>query len=157
MMRACTECFLLRDEPRREVLLGYKKIGFGAGKYAGIGGKVNPGEAVIDAAVRELEEEIGVRVDVAWLEPVAELTFTFPARPSWNQVAHVFLATKWEGEPSEGDEMVPSWHSVGALPLDRMWSDTAEWLPRVLAGHATIARFIYAPDNESVHEMIFDK
>jgi len=37
-----TVCFLIKNTQQREVLLGYKKIGFGAGKYAGIGEKSNP-------------------------------------------------------------------------------------------------------------------
>lgn len=35
-----------------KVLLGMKKRGFGAGKWNGFGGKVNPGETIEDAARR---------------------------------------------------------------------------------------------------------
>ncbi len=34
------------------MLLGLKKRGFGAGKWNGFGGKVNPGEDIVDAALR---------------------------------------------------------------------------------------------------------
>ncbi len=34
------------------VLLGLKKRGFGVGKWNGFGGKVEPGESIIDGAVR---------------------------------------------------------------------------------------------------------
>jgi len=36
----------------RAILLGYKKRGFGAGKWNGFGGKVEIGETVEDAAKR---------------------------------------------------------------------------------------------------------
>ena len=36
----------------QSLLLGMKKRGFGEGKWNGFGGKVNIGEAVVDAAVR---------------------------------------------------------------------------------------------------------
>jgi len=35
-----------------EILLGYKKRGFGAGKWNGFGGKVEAGETIEDAAKR---------------------------------------------------------------------------------------------------------
>jgi len=35
-----------------EILLGYKKRGFGAGKWNGFGGKVEIGETIEDAASR---------------------------------------------------------------------------------------------------------
>jgi 8-oxo-dGTP pyrophosphatase MutT (NUDIX family) len=35
------------------VLLGFKKIGFGAGKFKGFGGKVESGETILQAALCE--------------------------------------------------------------------------------------------------------
>jgi 8-oxo-dGTP diphosphatase len=61
-MKHMTVCFLLKKTPEREVLLGNKKAGFGAGKYAGIGGKVEADETVEMAVIREVQEEIGVKV-----------------------------------------------------------------------------------------------
>ena len=51
---------IIHEHPR--VLLGMKKRGFGQGKWNGFGGKVNDGESIEEAAVRELEEEAGIRV-----------------------------------------------------------------------------------------------
>jgi len=34
------------------ILLGYKKRGFGSGRWNGFGGKVEPGESIEEAAVR---------------------------------------------------------------------------------------------------------
>ncbi|HBY09281.1 MAG TPA: hypothetical protein DEH22_16440, partial [Chloroflexi bacterium] len=61
-MRDATLVLLLKNHPVAEVLLGYKKIGFGQGKYTGFGGKVEPGETVAEAALRELTEETSVTV-----------------------------------------------------------------------------------------------
>ncbi|MEJ0073651.1 MAG: NUDIX domain-containing protein [Candidatus Saccharibacteria bacterium] len=53
-----TTLLLLRRND--EVLLAMKKRGFGAGRWNGVGGKLDPGETVEQALVRECQEEIGV-------------------------------------------------------------------------------------------------
>ncbi|MGQ9683960.1 MAG: 8-oxo-dGTP diphosphatase [Anaerolineae bacterium] len=143
-------CFLVRGEPAAEVLLGLKKRGFGAGKYGGIGGKVEPGEEFSLAARRELAEEIGITVEEADLQPAGRITFHFPARPAWSQVMHLFLLRRWRGEPQEGAEVRPEWFPVHGVPYERMWPDARFWLPRVLAGESVVQEFTYAPDCESL-------
>ena len=53
-----TICFLHDDE---KVLLAMKKRGFGEGWWNGYGGKLIEGETPEEAAIRELEEESGIR------------------------------------------------------------------------------------------------
>jgi len=62
-MIQATLCFLFRDEPYPGILLGYKKRGFGLGKYGGFGGKLKDGETLAWAASRELREESGLIAD----------------------------------------------------------------------------------------------
>ena len=50
-------CFIVKDG---RVLLIRKKRGLGAGKINGPGGKLEPGETALAAAIREVQEEIGV-------------------------------------------------------------------------------------------------
>jgi mutator protein MutT len=130
--------------------LGFKKSGFAAGKYNGIGGKVEPGETVAAAAVRELEEEIGIIAAEEDLEAVGHFTFIFSAKPEWNQVVHTFLLRTWQGEPGESDEMAPEWFSVNDIPYGRMWPDDSHWLPKILAGDQVQARYLYREDNETI-------
>jgi ADP-ribose pyrophosphatase YjhB (NUDIX family) len=145
-----TLCFPIHGHPPDRMLMGFKKGGFGAGKYDGFGGKVEPGETVAAAAARELAEECGLQVAAADLRYAARLTFVFPYRPAWSQVVHAFLATTWQGEPEESDEMRPAWFAPDEIPYGRMWQDSAHWLPRVLAGERIQAHFVFAADNESV-------
>jgi 8-oxo-dGTP pyrophosphatase MutT (NUDIX family) len=56
-MKHVTIMFLRREG---ELLLAMKKRGFGQGKWNGAGGKAEPGETPLQAAIRETEEEIGV-------------------------------------------------------------------------------------------------
>jgi 8-oxo-dGTP pyrophosphatase MutT (NUDIX family) len=152
-MTEATLCILVREQPPKQVLFGLKKAGFGAGKYGGFGGKVEEGEAVQDAALRELEEETGLRVQREHLRYVARLEFLFPARPSWNHHVHVFLTTSWWGELQETREMSPKWFPVDDLPFDAMWQDGRYWLPRILAGDRVWGRFTFREDNETIETM----
>jgi 8-oxo-dGTP diphosphatase len=151
-MQQMTICILVSGDPAREVLLGLKKRGFGAGKFAGFGGKVEPGETTRLAAARELAEEISIAVAEADLQLVGHLTFLFPVKPAWNQVVHVFLVGHWDGEPTESAEMRPCWFARDVLPFAQMWQDAAHWLPRILDGQSIRARFTFLDDNETVRD-----
>lgn len=146
-MKRLTLCFPLYNG---QVLVGYKKRGFGAGKFAGFGGKIEPGETLAQAAVRELAEECRLQVDPFHLEYVAALTFIFPARPSWNERVYAFLVRRWQGQPLETEEMRPSWFPFANIPYQQMWQDNRLWLPRVLAGECLRGRFVFREDNETV-------
>jgi 8-oxo-dGTP pyrophosphatase MutT (NUDIX family) len=129
--------FLRRDD---EVLLAMKKRGFGEGRWNGVGGKVEPGETIESAMIRETQEEIGVTPTV--YEKVGDIRFDefFKGEPTLMHV-HIFTATKWEGEPIESDEMKPEWFKTSEVPYDEMWSDDPYWLPQVLAGKKISADF----------------
>ena len=50
-----TLMFVVRDG---QILLIHKKLGLGAGKINGPGGRIEPGEEPVDAATREVQEEL---------------------------------------------------------------------------------------------------
>jgi len=138
------------DRPQHRILLGFKKTGFGTGKYVGFGGKLGPGETLAMAAVRELREESSLQAKPQNLWYAAQLEFLFPAHPEWNRLVHVFRLEFWEGEPEESDEIRPEWFGLDQLPLNQMWADAAYWLPQVLLGIRLRMRFTYNEDNQTV-------
>ena len=148
-MHAATLCFLINKQEGK-ILLGLKKRGFGAGKYNGYGGKINDGETIQEAALRELREESGIVVYPSYLIKHAELHFTFPRKEAWNQIVHVFVAEQWEGNDSETDEMKPYWTLFHTIPYDKMWQGDKHWLPLVLQGKKIKAYITFAEDNESM-------
>lgn len=152
-MIQATLCYLIRGNPPSEILLGLKKAGLGEGKYGGFGGKIEAGETIALAAVRELQEETGIKVCEKDLQYMGHLTFLFPAKPEWSQVVHAFLATRWDGSPVESTEMIPAWFAIDDIPLEQMWQDVYHWLPRVLAGERVRASFTFKDDNETVDEV----
>ena len=142
-LRQATLCFLIKED---EILLARKKRGFAEGKMNGVGGKVNDGESVEKAAVREAYEEIGVIVK--FLKQVATLDFYFTHNPDWNQQVIVFEAREWEGVPKESEEMKPFWYSFQKIPYKKMWADDIYWLPLVLEGKKVKASFLFNEKEE---------
>jgi 8-oxo-dGTP diphosphatase len=120
-----------------------KKRGFGIGKWNGFGGKLQDGEDIKAAMVRELQEEAGVNVLPKNLIEAGTLNFRFKDNSDWDNFCYVFTANEWTGEPSESEEMRPKWYATNALPFDNMWIDDPYWLPLVLAGKTIHAEFLF--------------
>jgi 8-oxo-dGTP diphosphatase len=142
-----TAVLLLRTaaDGRREVLMGPKKTGFGAGLVNSPGGKVEAGETPAEGVARELEEETGMTVGVADLVPAADVVFRFPDVPEWPDLRlFFFTATRFTGEPQETEEIAVNWLPEREIPYDRMWDDTQLWLPQVLAGEFVVMDVVYA-------------
>ncbi|HIE56740.1 MAG TPA: 8-oxo-dGTP diphosphatase, partial [Anaerolineales bacterium] len=154
-MKPATLVLLLKGNPTAEILLGYKKIGFGQGKFTGIGGKIEPGEKVVAAARRELAEETGVTVFSDSLVLAAVLEFRFPYKPEWEHRVHVFTARRWVGIPAESREIRPQWFPLDAIPYPKMWDDAYYWLPRLLKGENFEAKFVFKADNATVDQVKF--
>ncbi len=123
-----TLLFLLKEN---QILLGMKKRGFGAGKYNGIGGKLEPDETVEQAMVRETQEEIGVTPTKYQKHGVLDFDMYYKGEHVL-EVVHIFTATEFDGEPQESDEMRPTWFMLDKIPLDQMYQTDAKWLPLVL-------------------------
>lgn len=150
-MIVTTSVFLRKDN---KILLALKKRGFGMGKLVGVGGKREAGESIEQAAAREVFEEIGVRVTK--LERMATVVFDDLRYKGAIEKTpmYVFVATEWEGEPQESDEVKPEWVALSDIPYEKMWSDAKVYLPRVLRGEKFEAYFRYNEHNEFIEERI---
>lgn len=129
-MKQVTLLFLLKDD---QILLAMKKRGFGEGMWNGVGGKVEAGESILEAAGRECQEEICVTPrDLAL---AGRIRFTVNGGDEIiEHECSVFTATAWQGEPCETEEMEPKWFNVTDIPYDKMWPDDTLWIPHLIAG-----------------------
>lgn len=147
-----TLCFAHDDS---NVLLGMKKRGFGAGRWNGFGGKLQEGETIEAAALRELKEEAGlVSRD---MEKRGVVTFVYNDDQATMEV-HIFSVTNFDGEPEESDEMLPKWFAYNEIPFNDMWPDDKYWLDLFLDGKKFEGEFIFSDYdtiiNHSVKEII---
>jgi 8-oxo-dGTP pyrophosphatase MutT (NUDIX family) len=133
-----TLLFLIKDG---QILLAMKKRGFGAGRFNGIGGKIEPNETIEQAMIRECQEEIEVTPTNYW--KVAEHDFLVEGGNAWRMYAHVYFCDEWQGEPNETEEMAPQWFNRSDIPYDKMWQDDAHWLPQVLEGQKVFGDFTF--------------
>ncbi|WP_120337601.1 8-oxo-dGTP diphosphatase [Cryobacterium soli] len=145
-------CYLTRlsESGAPQVLLGRKKKGLGLGNIVGLGGKLEPGESALEAAVREVQEESGLIVSADALTAMGVLTYLFPHKPAWSQRSNVFVTDRFTGTPRESDELNPVWFTIADLPVDEMWDDARHWLPGVLAGVPVEATFTFGEDLATV-------
>ncbi|OGD71756.1 hypothetical protein A3A84_03225 [Candidatus Collierbacteria bacterium RIFCSPLOWO2_01_FULL_50_23] len=119
-----------------------KKRGFAQGKWNGVGGKMDDKDKNIEeTAIRETNEEI--QVNPTSLKQVAVLNFFHLGKTDNNQQVTVYLTSKWEGEPTESEEMAPRWFKINEIPYDEMWEDDRFWLPKVLSGETVEADFLF--------------
>ncbi len=137
----------IRDGGR--VLLIRKQRGLGAGRINAPGGKIEAGESPLACAVRETREEIGVTVRQAAL--MAELRFVERVDQQW--YGYAFVASDYDGVPTETVEATPHWFAVDDIPYDEMWEDDRLWLPHVLAGRFVKANFLFESSAALAHEL----
>lgn len=125
-VKLMTEALIVKDG---KILLGRrKKDGFGQGKWLGFGGKVEAGESIEEAMVREFEEEAGIRTKT--FEKRGVLTFHYVDDPDME--VHYFEVLTYGGKPTESDEMENAWFEFDNIPYDKMWPNDKYWLPMFL-------------------------
>lgn len=132
---------------RGQILLINKLRGLGKGKINAPGGKIEPGETPLHAAVRETEEEVGVTPLHLHRNGILRFAFT----DGYSMKCHVFTAPSFSGTVRESDEAIPFWCKESMIPYPRMWEDDRLWLPLVLKGKVVNDDFIFEGDTMLWH------
>ncbi len=144
--RCATLLFVVRGD---EILLIRKKRGHGAGKINAPGGMVEVGETPLQCALREIEEEVGVRaLDVA---PLVELHFQDTDGSAL--LGYAFSARDCVGVPRETAEAAPFWCATSRIPYAQMWEDDVLWLPYLLDGTSVLGEFLMHEERLLAHRL----
>jgi 8-oxo-dGTP diphosphatase len=118
-------------KPDGDVLLGQRPEGKPyAGYWEFPGGKVDPGETIAQALVREFREELGLTVRSA--EPWCCVEHVYPHA---HVRLHFYISRDWEGEPQGLEGQAFGWHGADAThalsPLLPATIPLLEWLDRL--------------------------
>ncbi len=151
-MRQASLVLLIKEN---QILLAMKKRGFGKGRYNGVGGKPKENESVLDSAIREAEEEIGIKIENP--EKFAIMDFHFPEElkeKDWDQQVRLYIAKNWEGEPIETEEMKPKWFEIKDIPYNQMWEDDKFWLPLILECKKLKCKFFFDNNDKIINKEI---
>lgn len=141
-MKIATLCLLVNPN-EQSVLLGMKKRGWGQDKWNGFGGKPEINEDIMNAAIREVKEEVGVNVKS--IKDAGTLHFKEVGKDG-ELTIHLFWCEDWDGVPVETEEMKPQLFSFDRIPYDEMWVYDKYWIPLVLDGSKIDAEFIFRKD-----------
>ena len=102
--------------PDGSVLLGQRAPDtFYPGYWEFPGGKVEPGETPREALIRELDEELGMRVDAAYPWITREHVYEHA-----HVSLHFFEVTAWRGEIHDRVHSALSWQQAGAMDVGPM-------------------------------------
>ncbi|HWE46646.1 MAG TPA: NUDIX domain-containing protein [Caulobacteraceae bacterium] len=120
-------CLRVNERGGDEVLLIRRGRPPKLGEWSLPGGRLEWGESVADAALRELEEETGVQAELCGLIDVVD--GLFPAEGAGDDARHYVLidfAARWlSGEPRAGDDAAAAaFHPLAKLDDLVAWDET---------------------------------
>ena len=128
--------YMLFRRDNEVLLLKRANTGYHDGEYSLPAGHVDGGEPAIQAAMREVKEEVGVTVEPGDLRLVHTM-HRFSDQPEPHERIDLFFEiTRWQGElsnaePEKCSEI--SWHNIGNLP-ENMVPEVLGALEKIAAG-----------------------
>jgi len=151
-MKLATLCYLQRDG-KTLMLHRIKKSGdIHAGKWNGLGGKMEQGETPEECVVREVHEESGLTIISPRLRGF--LTFPFFAEAE-DWYVFVFTATQFSGTLIDSLEGDLRWVDDRELHALRLWEGDRIFLSWLEGDRFFSGRFVYHDGKLVSHDVIF--
>jgi 8-oxo-dGTP diphosphatase len=153
-MKLATLCYVI-DKKSDSTLMIYrnkKKNDYHEGKWNGLGGKFEPGESPEECAIREIEEESGLKVKSVIMKGF--ITFPlFDGIEDW--YVFVFTASDFSGELIDSPEGQLKWIPNGNLTEINLWDGDKIFIPWLFKDKFFSAKFNYKDGKFVDHVVCF--
>jgi 8-oxo-dGTP diphosphatase len=155
-MKLATLCYVRDDahEPGRTLMLHRikKANDMHAGKWNGLGGKLEAGETPEECAIREVLEESGLRM----IDPVLRGIITFPQFGNGDDwYTFIFVATQFTGELLDSSEGVLAWVDNDRLFELNLWAGDRIFMRWLDDQRFFSAKFVYDAGELTKYEVLF--
>ena len=151
-MKLATLCYIRKEAYTLMVLRNKKKNDMHAGKWNGLGGKLEPGETPEECAIREVFEESGLLVKNLVFKGI----ITFPAfdnQEDW--YTFIFIIDDFDGHLIDSPEGHLDWiHDDDLLTLN-LWAGDRIFIPWLDQPGFFSGKFIYEEKKLVTHQVAF--
>lgn len=152
MVQLATLCYVMHEGKTLMLFRNKKPNDYHEGKWNGLGGKFENGESPEECAVREVEEESGLKM----INPRMKGFITFPlfdGKKDW--YVFLFTAEKFSGELIESSEGKLEWIPNDELVNLNLWDGDKIFLPWLFDDKYFSAKFVYENGKYVSHEVNF--
>ena len=151
-MKLATLCYVKRNEHTLMIHRVKKENDMHAGKWNGLGGKLDAGETPEECVIREVLEESGLRIRSPRLHGI--LTFPgFANEEDW--YAFLFTAIEFDGELIDSPEGILRWVPNAELLNLNLWEGDRVFLPWLEQPAFFSGKFTYKDGVLKGHEVVF--
>jgi 8-oxo-dGTP diphosphatase len=150
-MKLATLCYVRRDGQTLMLHRIKKADDIHAGKWNGLGGKLEAGESPEQCVIREVREESGLEI----VQPRYHGLLVFADFKAEDWYVFVFSATQFTGSLIESAEGRLAWIRDEDLLHLRLWPSDAIFLPWLKRDGVFSARFQYRGEEMLGHEVCF--
>lgn len=152
MVQLATLCYVIHNGKTLMLFRNKKPNDYHEGKWNGLGGKFEQGESPEECAIREVEEESGLKM----INPKMKGFITFPmfdGKKDW----YVFLFTtdKFTGNLIDSNEGKLEWVPNNELVNLNLWDGDKIFIPWLFGDKYFSAKFNYESGKYISHEVNF--
>lgn len=153
-MKLATLCYVTDKKTDSTLMIHRvkKENDYHEGKWNGLGGKFEQGESPEECAIREIEEECGLKVKSIKMRGF--ITFPmFDGKDDW--YVFLFTADEFTGELIDSNEGNLAWIKNNALIDLNLWDGDKIFIPWLFKDKFFSAKFNYADGKYLNHQVSF--